>query len=77
MSDARDAWSESRLERQSSMSPDGIASRLNDDPSDADPAAPRARRRRRRGWTGVALGGAGCIALAGLAFYALRRLLHG
>ena len=41
MSDARDAWSESRLERQSSMSPDGIASRLNDDPSDADPAAPR------------------------------------
>ena len=77
MSDARDAWSESRLERQSAMSPHGIASRQNDDPPDVDPVAPRPRRPRRRGWTGVALGGAGCIALAGLAFYALRRLLHG
>jgi len=63
MSEPRSAWSESRLERQSSMSPDGIDSRLN--------------RPRRRGWAGVALWGVACIVLVALAFHGLRRLLHG
>jgi hypothetical protein len=77
MSDPRAAWSESRLERQSSMSPDGIDSRLSDEEADARRAPPRSRRPRRRGWAGVALWGVACILLAALALHALRTLLHG
>jgi hypothetical protein len=77
MSDPRAAWSESRLERQSSMSPDGIDSRLTDEEAQTRRAARPSRRPRRRGWTGVAFGGVACIGLAALALYGLRRLLHG
>jgi len=77
MSEPRSAWSESRLERQSSMSPDGIDSRLNSDEANGHRAAPRSRRPRRRGWAGVALWGVACIVLVALAFHGLRRLLHG
>ena len=77
MSEPRAAWSESRLERQSSMSPDGIDSRLNNEEANGHRAAPRSRRPRRRGWVGVALWGVACIALVALAFHGLRTLLHG
>jgi len=77
MSDPRAAWSESRLERQSSMSPDGIDSRMNAEGERARRAAPPSRRPRRRGWVGVALWCAACIVLAALAFHALRRVLQG
>jgi ferric-dicitrate binding protein FerR (iron transport regulator) len=76
MSDPRAAWSESRLERQSSMSPDGIDSRLKADEAAAPAAARRSPRPRRRGWAAVGLGGVACIALAAVALYGLRSLLH-
>jgi hypothetical protein len=77
MSDPRAAWSESRLERQSSMSPDGIDAHVNDEEADARRVARNARRPRRRGWAGVVLWGLAGIVLAALAFHALRSLLHG